>query len=585
MSAERIWLVKSSTRVLGPFTFEEIARLLKLKQVSAIDEVRSPSVRWMYIRDKKEFLDTMRSLRNQPELKEDTQTGSATVTMTSLTKTVTEVTQNLVDDSHTPTPIPPKPEPVVSPQFKDVTPAKGTMPSVNESVALKSYGVATDLNVQSQVRSSIKTFWYGFAIVLVLLSGVFSYKKFFAAQKKVISYADYVSLANQSKSQGLYSKATDFLEKAEALQALDAEVLYKNADLKINYLGQTLEGRKILESALLEKTRTKNEVVEGQNLIGISYFREQNLKSAEDAFNIALGFDPTHMSAQINLGYLYGRRGAYIEAKNLFDKLRTNVKRESVLSMNYIFALIELAKNGGSSTDLQAALSEARESTSRTVENRQKLLIINAYLEQTLNSGNFQVVADKAIDEIPESGNEHIENLSLLRDSVSWDRLTLLCNELYQTDGVSPKVKALLSICYTNTSREGEALKLIEAALDQTPQDSQLLALYAWSLNRMGRSAEASAALKLVTNWQLKLANHVSALICYQKNDSKCAEEFWLQVLTIDPNNLVAYTGLAQIYLDQGNEVSAIDQVKRGLAISSTYRPLIELRDQIERKK
>ena len=45
----KTWLVKSSTRILGPFTRDEVMTLLSRRQVTIIDEIRQPDGRWNYI--------------------------------------------------------------------------------------------------------------------------------------------------------------------------------------------------------------------------------------------------------------------------------------------------------------------------------------------------------------------------------------------------------------------------------------------------------------------------------------------------------------------------------------------------------
>ena len=43
---DAIWLVKSSKRILGPFSISEIENLLRTKEISITDEVIAPNSRW-----------------------------------------------------------------------------------------------------------------------------------------------------------------------------------------------------------------------------------------------------------------------------------------------------------------------------------------------------------------------------------------------------------------------------------------------------------------------------------------------------------------------------------------------------------
>src|SRR3989338_1479317 len=82
------WLVKSSTKILGPFTREEVMVLLTRRQITIIDEVRQPEGRWNYIRQNRHFKEVVKTLRyEQDHSKEDTMTSTSTIGTASFTKT------------------------------------------------------------------------------------------------------------------------------------------------------------------------------------------------------------------------------------------------------------------------------------------------------------------------------------------------------------------------------------------------------------------------------------------------------------------------------------------------------------------
>src|SRR5437868_11834484 len=147
------WLVKSSTKILGPFTREEVMILLTRRQITIIDEVRQPDGRWSYIRENRYFKEVVKSLRyEQDHSKEDTMTSTATVGTASITKTE----PGSVSDEFTPTPITPTKSPpprAQKPTLKDVTPVQDeTLPRPHGGAATKSVGTLSDQRVQSKIQ-------------------------------------------------------------------------------------------------------------------------------------------------------------------------------------------------------------------------------------------------------------------------------------------------------------------------------------------------------------------------------------------------------------------------------------------------
>lgn len=87
MSIKNKWLIKSDSKILGPYSFEQVEDLLLKRQVSILDEIKDMPSRWLHIREKNEFKEAVDTLRKQNDEKvELTQT-----IQTSLTKTLTAV--------------------------------------------------------------------------------------------------------------------------------------------------------------------------------------------------------------------------------------------------------------------------------------------------------------------------------------------------------------------------------------------------------------------------------------------------------------------------------------------------------------
>ena len=48
---EKMWLIRSSSRLIGPYSLEEVVDLLTYNQISFVDEMRRPKSRWNFVRD------------------------------------------------------------------------------------------------------------------------------------------------------------------------------------------------------------------------------------------------------------------------------------------------------------------------------------------------------------------------------------------------------------------------------------------------------------------------------------------------------------------------------------------------------
>src|SRR5690606_2029545 len=130
-SLERIWIVKASDTILGPFTLEELAKAVRTKHVGLLDEARTPSCRWKFVRDVPELQMAISELVNQDETVENTQTASRT----QLTAT------HRIDDETTPVPIPiPIPLKPTTEAQASAEPAAPTASNSNRA-AVRSYGV------------------------------------------------------------------------------------------------------------------------------------------------------------------------------------------------------------------------------------------------------------------------------------------------------------------------------------------------------------------------------------------------------------------------------------------------------------
>ena len=90
---EKVWLVKSSGRLIGPISLSDVVIHLQQQSLSVIDEIRSPWERWIFIREHPTVMAIFK------EMSGDVTNDSLTESTHTLehTKTKTEITEDIVE--------------------------------------------------------------------------------------------------------------------------------------------------------------------------------------------------------------------------------------------------------------------------------------------------------------------------------------------------------------------------------------------------------------------------------------------------------------------------------------------------------
>ncbi|MBC7371824.1 MAG: tetratricopeptide repeat protein, partial [Bdellovibrionaceae bacterium] len=339
------WLVKSSTKILGPFTRDEVVQLLSRRQITIIDEIRQPDLRWNYIRETRYFKEIVKNLRFEDDhSREDTMTSTSTAAGT---MTKTDNGAMLIDDL-TPAPQFPSTSVATSDQalgMRDVTPSQDTKNSFKSSGPAKSFGNLQDQRVQSRIQRQNFVLR---SILLVILVGGLLYASFafLGKDKKTdLNFDQLMASALKYKELGLYQKSLGFYRKASALKEVDLESQFQMVFVLINEDRQSLKGRRIIERALLKENRTRQEIVTGNLGMGLAFLMEGDLRQAEDYFQKTLGLDANNEAAKLNLAVIQLKKGVYAQAFKSFEALtRGDSSGYPLILIGKTIALIEMSK-------------------------------------------------------------------------------------------------------------------------------------------------------------------------------------------------------------------------------------------------
>ncbi len=586
-NSERNWLVKSSTRILGPYTLEEVTSMLASKQISIIDEVRQPTGRWSYIRESQMFMEIVRNIRDeQDSSSENTMTQS--VAQHTFTKTDALTSSINISDELTPTPFPAmevKP-PVPEPQFKDVTPSVERANSrslATDNASAKSYGSAADHRIKGKIQKQSNVLRWGLigvAAVAVLAIGI---SLLMRDSKKSAGYEELIKQALRYKSMGLYDKSLAAYKKAAAMKEPDADTQTQMAPVLISEDRQSLQGRRMLERSLIQDNRSREDLVEAYLGISVSYMMDGDLKEAEDTLQKAIGHEPSNISALLNLAIVQMKKGNYPEAMREFEAVYRKNTNSVLALFGRAMSAMEFAKSTQDRSFLKALINDIKSSLQKTGYLRQELTLFLVYAQNLVGDtdGVNQAVI-QFLDSEAGLADRYTHPLMVDWRFTQWDYLEKYCAELFEKSVQTAEIKALRSICLMEVNRDADAQKMLQEALTEGPKDPYVLAAQASYLNKVKRLPEAMAILKMPELTNLKVRNHLLGDICIESQDVACTEKIFTQVYQNNRSDVAALYGLAWVMMKKKDRAGAYDYVRAGLEAESNYIPMLELRDKLE---
>lgn len=579
-STEKNWLVKSSTRILGPFTLVEVTEQLRTKQVSIIDEVRLPEGRWSYIRENKLFMDIVKNIREEQDSHSE-----QTMTQSIAHHTMTRTDFVPVTDDLTPTPVPHldiTPPPVRD--FKDVTPVVQTPANRTTSTgAAKSYGSSGDSRLQGKIREKSNLLRWGMLAATVAIVGGVAFMLLQKDKSKSLGYEGLMNQALRYKSLGLYEKSLDSYQRASKLKEPDAETQIQMASVLISEDRQSLMGRRILERALVQDNRSRTEIVDAYLGIAVSYMMDGDLKQAEDTLQKAIGHEPFNISALLNLAIIQLKKGNYGEAMREFDTIHRKNPTSVLALFGKAMAAVEYAQNANDLSFLNQLVGDIKANIQKTGYLRQELLLFLVYAQSLMgdvdgvNSAVVQFLA-----EMPGQARNYIRPLQVEWRFTQWDYLEKYCAEAFRKQPPHAELKALRSICLMEVNRDSDASKVLQEALAEAPKDPYVLLTQASYLSKVGRLPEALGILKMPELSQISVKNLLMGDICIMTQDMGCAQASYTHIYSTDKRSAPTLYGLAWVMMKNNNRPMAYDYVRAGLQAEPNYLPLLELRDQLE---
>lgn len=559
---EAKYIVKSASRIQGPFSLEELAAQVSRRELSMLDEVRTPDNRWSFVREIPSFKELIEQLRSE-EIHFSDQTQSS-VTLTSRTNTAITTTSSAHLDSEAP-------DPLVSINAREKTIAPG--------VSSSSYGSITDKRVQQRMRASQKR---RNLFILVLAGAVLGFAVYTLRPGKpkgpnraqIVEFAKY---AEELARVGRYPDALALLVKDERNAFLTPEQQILKAKLYLQATPQVVEVKRMLDGLqTIKEEQTRGQVTLIRALIAV---RERRWMEADQGFRSLMGNRFLDLEAKMNvavLRYLTGNTVgtlqalAQIPARSPLDNYAKLLKGMSVL----------MERNPGASVPrADAVAEELLREAGESRENRFELTLVGAALmNKAGRKEDVRAAIERLRDIDPFASRNFISNLSIEYAPLAWETFGEICDHVAALAMDSTAGPGLRAECKFLQGQEGAAVTLIEQARRQYSTDLKLAAVHALLLKQSNRALEAKSLIQFLEGKESLLGELVMSDICLAENDWGCVERRLQTVRSLDPMEPLMFYGLGLLAKQRSQNEVVRDLVSQGLRLYPRYRPLLDLR-------
>lgn len=435
---EKMWLVRSSSRLIGPYSLEEVVELLTYNQISFVDEIRRPKSRWNFVRDYPYLTESVKNNREKLNLN-NTKTSPLSMITSALTKTEnidlnTKTTSSGIN--------------VDFDAIKDIEPLKEIPFSFNpkgkgspvapSSAVAKSYGLLNDQKVKEELKLQQAKLRRNVFVIIAVSAvgfGIFKLSQRLRESDRVKQKTEKIS---QYYNQKLYQKSYQLFKETREMTELSKETLDLLAPARLTIGKEVGELRSQMTSVL--ETSSSKKRSELFNLIGLSFQIEGDNIKAQESFKKALIQDPINESANINWGIqnLKVNTKLFLSSNlktNVTDYYRsfTNVRYENYENAGYfsfIRGLYLLDFKDMFKDDVNMVKKDLFEARTKSAFLRSEMALVNIGLNKIDNTSNDSSYTD-FIELIPRQAVNFAKNPALDWSLTDWNYLEEVCDRIY----------------------------------------------------------------------------------------------------------------------------------------------------------
>jgi tetratricopeptide (TPR) repeat protein len=563
---EKIWLVKASNRILGPYDLDELKSLILDLQVSMIDEIKTPISRWKFVREHSDFRDIVLQVRQkQADSKEDTvriplRGDEFTQTPTPIPRIYTEVENKAQEE-----PLPPRP--AQSQETKYYAPIN--------------YGHVRTANTdKASWVTPILWGLVGVAVFLIL-------KVMFAPSNTNnlqigggIGYEEYLGLAKYHQNVGDLAKSFEMYSKALAIKDLDGNSKVQMASLMLALQGRTVEVRRLIDEAKKSMAPEPEGLRQMQLLVALSFVKESRLEEAKTFLSELKDQDPLKNKIGFNYVALLIRMNQF---KAAFDEAKLQIAASADMAELYLLKAVA-AFRAPESTEVE--LKESIEDLVKFSQARKDYLLesifLKAVIEHRLKKIPDMETSLKQLLDMPyDLTKDHVHDVYIDWEPVTFAALNEECQKTANfVEGYL--AVAMRGYCHLQSGQTAQASEVIDKGYYQYSSEPILRTLYAMLLVKQNRFDEVKSLLRLAITPRIR--DLITAELCVKDKNWSCAETSWKTISELDPKDLYAIKGLATKNIEIGQKSVAETLVNSGLQVSPNFQPFMEMKERLSDK-
>jgi tetratricopeptide (TPR) repeat protein len=535
---EKVWLIKASDQVTGPYSQNEITQLLLEYKITILDEVARPFSRWEFIRHNKSLMDQLELLIRV------TQQAKAQDTVASITKTK----------------------------------------KTNKSITFDKFFIENlNFKLLSRKKKRLSLILIG---ILFFSTSFLIYLYFFKIDKVHLMELNQMAL----EAQKLY-ELSDYKKSYQQYKMITGKSdLTASADIQYQILAICYDKKTEVSRNKLYHYFKKNQVPSSlinsaYNAIGLSYLKDGDFEMARKSYERSLEYFPNNDIALLNMALLEYRLSHYKESLAFLKKsnstlyaterdyFETIIRSEANLTLRPTPSLTQLT-NKNDYLKTQIILENIN------IANRLKMNIVFAPYLESLTDLLIYSLDDFAIEpsidpiffevDFQESRCHLIENIAM--------------NPENRTMKISTIEMNLLSvICLAPSQNWSEIDENINKILIKSPKNQIAILIKTLALFKLKKFNEVNQMLASIEGTDLALEKYLHGHYCNINNDTDCAISYFEKILQKNANLVGVISDLFSIAQSEKklSTEKLESYLKNGLKHSPQFIPLLKIKNNM----
>ncbi len=563
---DQVWLVKSANVILGPFSLIQLTQALKERRVSLLDEVRTPSDRWAFIRENTRLSELVRAIR-EAESNHGSNTGKTSIEGDEDERNPS-ISNTIKIEQQAP-PVEATPRITATPIALVPRPMKG-VPKPPKRVDFP-------LPIESEKPSRMPLLIGFFFGVICLGAAAFYFfgmpmAKPVAAPKPT---ADILGLARIAKANGFYDKSLMMFDRVVAEGIPDSNLKYEIVPLLLQQQKNFARAQQYLSELSQEKNLSSDMEEKISNWTGLLLMRQGQLTAASQKLNEALSRFPSSKIISVNLSI-----NELLE--NHFDRvLLVKDSNSPLIAIAQGMALLLQpaglflpARAKSLSTELVSWSTQRKDLAFET------LLIAAVLSDRAGDEPTTSAIIDKVLDQSVGVTHAYVRDLDFEYGFTEALHLKPFCENLAAHQMNRSRGAALGAQCEAEIDGFPKALGILEQAERQFPGDPRLSVLHAEIFQLQGHFSEAKP---LVVSNTTRPGLLTLSRVCLELNDLNCADSAikLLQAGSKDQSDLESVYILAQFYNKKNRRDLAVQMVDKAMHGEQKYKPITQLKEEL----